>query len=263
MQNKNISLLKESEIGVIKSLIGNIPIVGGLLNESFFEIRGRIKQERINAFIQDLSNYMADQEAFIVNAEHLKSEDFSDLFENVLSKVAKSRSKVKSNLFKQILLQQIARAIAIDTAEIYLDIIDELNENQILILNGLDKAFGSKYNNLQFQILKLTKELYDLEREQNSRNIRFENFNNESFMASSEKSNLKKEIEKLKVIAKPLEQPYLAESYGLEGPGFFYLVQDLYSKGLVLDVGTKYGAEPFEIIEITQMGMDIITFLKK
>jgi len=262
MEEKNASLLKESGIGVMKSLITIIPFVGGLLNESLFEIRGRVKQNRINNFLQDLSDFMAGQENFVANTDRLKSEEFSDLFENVLSKVAKTRSTVKAKLFKQILLGQIMTSDPADTAELYLDIIDGLKEKQILILDGLNQAFGTNHNSLEFQVLKFTKELRDLDREQESRNARFDNFDNESFAASSQKSELKRKIEGLKGTAKTFKKFYAAKTYGIEPWEFLYLVQDLYSKGLLIDVGTQFSAEPFEIIEITQMGMDIVKFLK-
>ena len=62
----------------LKSGFSAIPFVGGLLNEVVFEYSGRIKQERLNRFVELLQEYFHEKRDLEINVEDLKTEDFHD-----------------------------------------------------------------------------------------------------------------------------------------------------------------------------------------
>ena len=77
---KNASeISKEVEISLIRSLFSAMPIIGQALNEVVFEMRGRVKQERLNKFTEIFAEYFMGKADFDINA--LKTEDFGDLLE--------------------------------------------------------------------------------------------------------------------------------------------------------------------------------------
>jgi hypothetical protein len=261
MQDQNKEILQQSGVALIKSALGNIPVVGGLLNEALFEIRSRIKQDRINFFVESLSQTLLDSNLNGIDQKHLSSEGFSDLLENVLIKVSKTRSKKKTEIFKNLLVTSILVNNSLDEIELYTDIIDSISEKQILILNGLSLAFNTNYIDLQRQILSQNLEIKQLKKEEESRHHRFEGFDNQSFSTTGQINGLTREMERLKGIAEPDSKYFKAATYHCEGYEFLYHLQDLAAKGLIVDIGMGSGAEPLQLIEITEIGLGIIKYL--
>ena len=65
---------KEITVSVLKSIFGVIPYGGNALDELFFEYNGRIKQNRLNRFVEILAdNFTKDT---VINIENIKTEDF-------------------------------------------------------------------------------------------------------------------------------------------------------------------------------------------
>lgn len=100
-------ILHEFGISAAKSAIGAIPYVGALLNEVIFDFRGRIKQERCNRFIYELTKYMANFTEGDIDFAYIKSDDFSDIFESIIRRVVLNRSEEKMHRFKKILVKQM------------------------------------------------------------------------------------------------------------------------------------------------------------
>src|SRR5215471_13023112 len=78
---------REYALGVIKGAIGAIPFVGTLLNEVAFEARSRVKQRRLEAFFGEVAQSVRELSEAKIDREYLASEEFSDLFEDVATKV--------------------------------------------------------------------------------------------------------------------------------------------------------------------------------
>lgn len=74
-------------VSILKSAFGAVPLVGQALMEVVFDRRSRIKQERINRFFIDLSETIHKKVNGKIDYDFLKSEEFSDLFEEILLKV--------------------------------------------------------------------------------------------------------------------------------------------------------------------------------
>ena len=161
MENENTNkkvILREVGISVTKGAIGAIPIVGTVLNEAIFESRGRIKQDRINKFIKMLQDFMETVSEETIDFNHLKSDEFSDIFESILKRVAYTRSEEKMKRFKKILVSEMQNPSNTDFTETFLDIISRLEEVQIKILQGM-KIATKKCEGLHEKVFKLQNEV--------------------------------------------------------------------------------------------------------
>lgn len=72
--------IKEYGLSTLKGAIGAIPFAGTLINEVAFEARSRLKQERVNAFVEEFSQYMADHHKKTSDVDNLNSEQIGDVF---------------------------------------------------------------------------------------------------------------------------------------------------------------------------------------
>ena len=160
---KNEELLKETGTSVLKSAIGAVPYVGTVLNEIIFETRNRLKQNRINSFIENFSKYLSEFNEMDVDIAQVKGDEFSDLFEEIILKVSKTHSVEKLEAFKCLLVNQITRPRDINYAELILNIVGSLQEKQIPILKGYSENYGSPYNDLKGELINLEKQFTSIE----------------------------------------------------------------------------------------------------
>lgn len=149
---------KEIGIGILKVSISSIPYVGSLINEILFDIRGRIKQERINNLVGILDERVNAIDE--LNKEIIYSEEFSDLIEKIFIKASQTKSKEKAKLYGDMLLNAFIASdlLTIDKTDFYLDIISNLSTNEIIILKHLLIKYNdsnsdlNNYSDYYFQI---------------------------------------------------------------------------------------------------------------
>ena len=67
-----------------KVLFGIIPYIGDALDEVVFEHRSRIKQNRINQFVESFKEFYKSLNIKQVKIDDIKSEEFGDVFEAIL-----------------------------------------------------------------------------------------------------------------------------------------------------------------------------------
>ena len=127
--------LKHAAVSAKNVLFSSIPICGTILDEVLFEYRSRVKQERLNRFVEELEKYLRSIHSGDIDREHLESEEFGDIFESILRRVVHTASEEKMHRFKKILLNEMAHTYTSDFKETFLDIVSRINEDQILILN--------------------------------------------------------------------------------------------------------------------------------
>ena len=127
--------LKHAAVSAKNVLFSSIPICGTILDEVLFEYRSRVKQERLNRFVEELEKYFRSIHSGDIDREHLESEEFGDIFESILRRVVHTASEEKMHRFKKILLNEMAHTYTSDFKETFLDIVSRINEDQILILN--------------------------------------------------------------------------------------------------------------------------------
>ncbi|HOX81847.1 MAG TPA: hypothetical protein PLJ60_05255 [Chryseolinea sp.] len=254
----------EIAVSTLKGLIGAIPFAGGLLNETLFEYRSRIKQNRIEKFVEALGQSLQDKTEDKIDLDQIKKEDFSDFFESVLITVTRTRSDEKTKRLKTLLLNQLIDPVDIEYSELFLKMIDSLHEKQLLILNGLSNvpstfidSKGEYYSNKK-EFDKITEEL----RHKYFWTDKEERYQNEEIRKlEDKKKTLKDKLDRLDIKIIQNNKPYQPRTYKCDGSEYFYLVQDLCNKSLLVDIGID--APPFELVEITQLGIDLVNRLRE
>ncbi len=135
MSAKEYSDIRELLISVRKQILDVEPSGTGKFLNEFFDYRSRIKQNRINSFIESLQTYL--QQTHYNEKIHfdlLNEEDFTDIFESVLRRVVVTKSLEKLNRFKLIITKSLIEPKEINFTESFLDLITGLHEKQIEIL---------------------------------------------------------------------------------------------------------------------------------
>jgi hypothetical protein len=260
-------IAKQSGVGALKAAIGAIPIIGSALNETFFEIRGRVKQERINSFVEELGAFMSELKDVQLDIHQITREDFSDFFEAVIRSVANNRSEKKKEVYKYLLVNQLENPVPIDYAELYNDIIGSLYEKQIPLLLAFSHSEVSTHIEFQRDLSNRIQHKNDIEREI-KRPYKYHDDEGETNEESDlpilkyEISKLDKEIESNKDRIKTKYYP-TPEEFGIENYEFYYLVQDLVNKGLLMDMSYLTGSEPCTLTNITEIGLDLIKVIRR
>ncbi len=260
MQEETKEVTSEYAFGALRGLIGAIPYAGTAINEMLFDARSRLKQNRINNFIEQLGAYIQNFSESEIDIEHIKSEEFGDFFEALLKKVATTSNKDKVNRYKELLGSQIVSPLALDFSNTFLEVIEKISENQILILKKLHDL-GTTYSDHKIevyerkQILKRYKENYQ--------------FQANSYVESSSEyeydtkvKELENEIQKSEQLGAKFSYIFQPKTYRIEWAEFLFLLQDLASKSLIVDTSFRINDEPFSIVEITNFGIGFIDFIE-
>lgn len=238
---------------VAKTLLANIPYVGAILNEVIYDFRGRIKQERINNFVILLSEYFGNNP--VKDEGILTSEDFGDLFEAVLKRVALTKSQQKHARFRDILINYINHPyLDSDDTDVFLELISYLNDTAIIILKH-HKIFDADFDFKRIYYNKLNAEI-----------IQLQNFSlGNSVSGTVSQRTLLDKVQELKELDdefKELEKTKEAKFYNISEESFLYYKQILFARGLLSDKGVgAIGIKPFQNMGITEFGIKFINFI--
>ena len=258
---------KEHKVSVVKGILGAIPYAGTFLNEVIFEARSRIKQERVNSFIEEFGVYIegvSDQ----FNFESIDSEQIGDVFEEIITSVSKTASNHKRKVFKQILLNQLSSQ-DIDTDETlrFINITNELTKSQLLILNA--------FNALSDNVLKYKVQIIELENEKQDIHNQISDIHSKYVESVGDDKRLSKLEERLKVIPRLIKKrrtalktgkinPNSHKSFGLTREVYIIEVHDLIAKGLLFDFALKTQIiDPFVHFGITSLGRSFMNYISK
>jgi hypothetical protein len=229
MNEKNIEIIKEVGVVLSRGVLGAIPYVGTALNETIFDSRGRLKQKRINQFVEELSKYLEQINEDQIDFEFIKTDDFGDLFESLLKRVIYNKSLEKLHRFKKILVNQMLEPRPTDYTETFLDIVSKINEHQVEILLTHKKI---KEGNL-----------FTTEDNKPERGVI------DAGVIGQEPDNDISAFRK-------------ADFYGLDNETYKFYIQDLTSKSLLIDDSVnRWDARPFDFVEITQFGIEFLNFI--
>lgn len=269
----NTSLEERKAMGelALKSLFKNtmnlIPIAGPILSDVLFEFRNKIKQDRLFKFVDLLKEHFSNENPDI-HIDNATSEEFSDLFESVLNKVAKTRGEQKIIGFKNLLLHGLKSKEEIDDCELFSDLLITLNENDILILNQhQDFLYGNEGLLTKKRLLKNDLENY----QQNQKffptndavldSVRVSNSSLYLAMHRDDK-DIKKDIERVEKRIDQYKIQITPKSFSITKGEFIYRIQNLYNKGLLIDEGVgSIGTNAFEFMAITDFGMRFLKFI--
>ncbi|ATP55557.1 hypothetical protein CPT03_03300 [Pedobacter ginsengisoli] len=250
---------KEAGISALKMLFSTIPYAGQLLNEIIFDYRGRIKQNRLNNFTELLSDFFNIHPD--IDLENLKSEDFSDVFELVIIKVANTKSLAKQKRFRDILTHHILYPrSSTDNAEIYLQLVAELNETAINIL--------SQYQRFSIESQKISQQLQELDKRRQCLASYHTNITSDQLDEQNQRQieeqivDIDKQIEALNTYNESIQDFKKAEFYQITEGEFLYNKQMLSAKALLVDNGMSYfDIKPFQAMSITEFGDLFIRFI--
>ncbi|WP_436488803.1 hypothetical protein [Chitinophaga sp. ARDCPP14] len=251
---------KEVSASILKLILSATP--GGAFINEYIEIRSRIKQERFNNFVSQLSEYLTNNK--IEANANLKMEDFGDLFESVLRRVTATKSAEKHSRFRDILLNFMENAeVEIDEAEIFLDLANDLNDIAVIILKH-HKILKREFSEKNTRLYKLEQNLPVL----NGKVVREMALKEKGVANDFDVVNLQRldtdlTIKKLKVEIKELDAIKMPSFYNLDEYTFLYYKQILLSKGLLKDnfAGNTIGGSPFIYMTITEFGEKFIDFI--
>ncbi len=241
----------------VKSLFGAVPFAGAALDELFFEYNSRVKQKRLNDFVQILADGFTEESK--VNLENIKTEDFNDLFESVIRRVVQTKSKLKQVRFKDIIIRELCepteRAEVIDH---YLDLISTLTEEEITILyhhRYFDKEFEKEIDLLNL----LHDNLKSLEQKMKEQSMTFGGSEYEK-----PRNRVKADHESQKKKLSAYDKYRFAEFYNMDEKSFLFYKQRLVSRGLLINNPRNViSYAPFTNMGITEFGNDFIKFIKK
>ena len=247
---------KEILISSIKSIFGAVPFGGTALNELFFEYNSQLKQKRLNKFVEILSENFTEESG--IKLENIKTEDFNDLFESVLRMVVRTKSELKLQRFKDILIKQLkSPSEHSELNDHYLELISTLTEEEICIL----------YNHRHFTI-EYEEKVTEMNRHKDNLTSLKKQIDNQRLVVGVSEfqkpfEQLTDKYQKIKKYIDSLAKFKTAEYYNLSENVFMFYKQRLYSKGLLIDDRMKrIGNLPFSNMGITEFGVDFIYFIK-
>jgi hypothetical protein len=241
----------EIKNSVIRTLLGSIsiPVLGPALTE-FFEFRGKLKQNRLNQFIELLENYFSNNAG--INLKSFQTVEFGDLFESVLKRVVLTQSTEKMRMFKDIIVNQIeCPSQSVTDSEIYLDLISELSETEIKIL--------FEYRQVIKKFQPEVTELNDLE---HKLSLLENKVDQSSATYNSELLTLQSDVGKKRESLNALQNVYQHDHFGISIDQFLFCKQRLFSKALLVDNGIgSIDGRPFMTMGITQFGIQFIDYI--
>ncbi|MXX37496.1 MAG: hypothetical protein F4Z85_05360 [Gemmatimonadetes bacterium] len=126
--------VKKSTEVVVRGLVGAIPYVGTLLNEAIFEGRARLKQERLEKFVEYLAENLQNLESDKINVAYIQSAEFADFLEDVLVRAAKVRAEEKRRKLAAVLAGRLQHAEGTPFDDRFLDLLITLSDIQVRIL---------------------------------------------------------------------------------------------------------------------------------
>lgn len=120
---------------ILKSGFNLVPYVGGALASIVGDYTSSRKEERLNEFLQSFCSDMSEKQNLIVE-EYIASDDFLDIFENILSDILKNRTETKRILLKNLLVNScIIPETTYDRTEEFQYMINTLSSISLLILS--------------------------------------------------------------------------------------------------------------------------------
>ena len=131
--SKKTYVMKSAE-SVMRGLVGAIPYVGTALNEAIFDLRARLKQERLEKFVEELASILQTLETDKIDVSYIQSAEFVDFLEDVLIRAAKVRAEEKRRKLAAVLAGRLQHAEGTSFDDRFLDLLISLSDTQVRIL---------------------------------------------------------------------------------------------------------------------------------
>lgn len=119
---------------VMKSALSVIPGIGGALATILGDYLSARKEERLNNFITDYFDEMNQKQSLIVE-EYVRTDDFLDIFENILFDIMHTRTEIKRNTLKNLLVNSCTIPLTpYERTEEFKHLIDVLSPTSLMVL---------------------------------------------------------------------------------------------------------------------------------
>jgi hypothetical protein len=237
--------------------------VGSFLNEIVFDYRSRVKQNRLNEFIDLLSEEFSKRSQDEVDFKKMESDEFGDLFESILKRVIQTSSKDKLERFKKVLVDHMTIERVTDYTETFLDLVARLSEVQISILSRHSKLKKAGIRELFREKEKLEAELEPLKLKVKDENTLRAAGIHDSGDSQYQMSQIKFRITDIQAKINENNRSRKHTTYNITEGEYVFLVQDLYSKGLLMDSVGSFDVKPFEYMYITEFGEKFLHFINE
>lgn len=133
-------LSAERALDIAATVANFVPLIGGPVSSIISGISGGRKEQRILEVLQGISDDLRDFKSRAAE-EYVKTEDFEELLEFTLTRVAKERSSEKRQLYKRILTNAIKHPFGDYEEQLrFLKTLDEIDVSHIVVLRALLKA---------------------------------------------------------------------------------------------------------------------------
>lgn len=236
---------EQKELGFSLAKLLAIPYPALGIGTEFYEYRNRIRQYRINRFVELLQEYLETSGLNKkIDFELINEEEFTDLFEAVIVRVAKTKAIEKLDRFKLILTKHLTTTNEINYVDTFLDLVYQLHEKQINILQSHYELFKE----LEGKDLLTTNNSIELQlRQENEKRTKGEENN---YII------IKDELNEFRRLRK-------ATGYNITEGEYRFFIQDLTAKSLLIDFGIGgIGTSPYDLMEITDYGKHFIEFIQ-
>ncbi len=263
-----LELEKATAQSTTRSLLNAVPFLGTALTELMFDMRGRIKQDRINKFVSEFHAYLDGVVEADLHIDQIEKEDFGDFFEALLLRVAFNHSEAKRNAFQRLLGNQLQHPADLDYALLFVDIISNLHEKQIPIL---ERFFRSQlecgmHTRIQAKLTNLRRDYFDMTtfKDRMDNDVYAEGMLDTGTGTGKLEQKIRETKEAIEIAEKDLRQYDAAHRpviYKLKETEFFTLANDLCSKGLLTDFSSKYAYNPLSVVEISDLGKRLMEAL--
>ena len=138
-------VMKSTE-SVLRSLLGAIPSIGTALNEAIFDLRARLKQERLEKFVEELASILQTLESDKIDVAYIQSDEFVDFLEDVLIRAAKVKAEEKRRKLAAVLAGRLQYAEGTSFDDLFLDLLISLSGTQVRILDEHLRAAEKQEN---------------------------------------------------------------------------------------------------------------------
>ena len=253
----------------LRQILDSFPVIGPILNNIFFEFRSRVKQDRLNKFIESLEQELAEID---IDPKKLQTEENLDLFESIFKKVAETRNEKKRNGLKNILVKGIKQQEQIEYCEIFAELLMSVHPKELELL-----AAHQPYSIEGKGALAC---IHELKAEQ-TRMTRVRQAEVRGTLDSSLQKLVKEDIKKFghhpgrtgkiagdemleaEAVLAAYKENCTPEKFNMTNDEMKFFLQNLLSKGLLRDDGVgAIGTGPVEIMAVSNLGLKFLDFIK-
>jgi hypothetical protein len=242
---------------ILKDIVNRFPLLGPA-TIAMFEFNSKVKQKRINDFIQLLESELSE---LGFDFSKVCKEDKVDLFENVIKKVAVNRAEHKREQFRNILIRGWSNAEDMERCEVFTELLHSMSTKEIEILER-HRVFLIQGESIRNKRIKLQKELQDSEARIGIDQGVYDAMITKGILTLRKKEDIQKDLHSLNELANRYTTECTPEAFKLSEGELRFFLQNLYGKGLLHDDGIgTYSGTTFTTMSLTEFGKLFLSYI--